>query len=224
MTDATRSPADRQPDAAVFDAVLFDMDGTLVDSTRAVEIAWDRFLREEGLDPDLPKSHGVPSHAQVEEVLPPERWAEAKARYDAIELETTEGVVAFPGIADLLAGLGSRWTIVTSCSRALALVRLAAAGLSAPDRMVTVDDVTHGKPDPEPFARGAAVMGTTPRRCLAVEDAPAGLASARSAGCTTLGVASTHPLAALDADTTVAALTDVGLAAEPAGVRLTRTA
>lgn len=228
MTDDTRDDAPGRLSGddlqdAVFDAVLFDLDGTLVDSTHAVDLAWARFLREEGLDPALPNTHGVPSRTKAEQVLPPERRTEGTARYDAIELETTEGVVALPGVAELLAGLGTRWTIVTSCSRALAVVRLTAAGLDVPERFVTVDDVTRGKPDPEPFARGAALMGAAPQRCLAVEDAPAGLASARAAGCTTLGVATTHPLGALDADVAVAAITDVRLAVGPEGVRLSRT-
>jgi len=106
-----------------------------------------------------------------------------------------------PGAAELLASLPrDRHAIVTSCTRDLAAVRIAATGIGAPEVVVTADDITRGKPDPEPFRRGAELLGFAPERCLVVEDAPAGLASGRAAGCATLAVAGTHTLDELDAD------------------------
>jgi len=206
-----------------FDAVLFDLDGTLVDSTAAVRRSWLSWAEAEGVDPErLAGSHGVPAAQIVARVLPTARVASAVARIDALEVLDTEGVVALPGAVDALTWLPqARTTIATSCTRVLALARITAAGLSVPPHMVTADDVEVGKPDPAPYRLAAYRLGMDPSRCLVVEDAPAGITSAQAAGCSTLAVTTTHTAGDLDADVVVATLADVAWSVDPGGVRVT---
>lgn len=203
-----------------FDAVLFDMDGTLVDSTPAVERAWRRWAGEEGLELSaLANSHGQPAAQIIARVLPPERFAAALERIVNYELTDLDGVVPLPGAIAALAALPhERAAIVTSCTGPLAAVRIEAAGLDAPAQVITIDDVDHGKPDPAPFLEGARRLGADPARCLVVEDAPAGLAAGRAAGCTTLAVAGTHALDVLDADAGVPDLGHVRFEVRDGGV------
>ena len=228
----TAAPTTTLPAALVgttFDAVLFDMDGTLVDSTPAVTRSWLRWAREEGVDPALLVArHGVPAAGIVEAVMPergPAARAAALERIEAIEVADTDGVVVLPGVLAALAALagGARSAVVTSSTRPLALARIAAAGLVAPDVVVTASDVTRGKPDPQPFLLAAQRLGADPARCLVVEDAPAGLVSGRAAGCTTLALATTHTreeLAACRPDAVVDDLGAVTLVVGTDGVRL----
>ncbi|WP_241980114.1 HAD-IA family hydrolase [Cryobacterium glaciale] len=179
-----------------FDAVLFDMDGTLIDSTQAVERAWQRWSNELGIrNPFGKQGHGRPAEDLVREVVPPERAAVAVIRLRQLEESDTNGVIALPGVQHLLRSLpAENWAIVTSCTRDLAFARLAAAGLPAPTHMITFDDVEAGKPSADPFLLGASRLGVDPARCLVVEDTVAGLISGRAAGCTTLAVTGTQPL------------------------------
>lgn len=180
------------------DALLLDMDGTLIDSTAVADWAWGEIARRMVLDPAdvVGHYHGVPGR-RILRILDPEmsdaRVEQLQAEATELEMSDLDGIVPIPGAAELLASLpADRWAIVTSCPRPLALLRLAAAGLPVPERMITADDVSRGKPDPEPYAAGAALLGVPPRRCLAVEDASAGLESARAAGCQVLGLLTTH--------------------------------
>jgi mannitol-1-/sugar-/sorbitol-6-phosphatase len=185
-----------------FDAILFDMDGTLISSIAAVDRSWARWASEYGYDSATFRiPHGTPARTIVERLVPAERVDEASARIDALELADTDGVHLLVGAGELLSSLPTgRFSIVTSCTRDLAWARIRAAGIVAPTVVVTADDVAQGKPDPEPFARGAELLGMDAARCLVVEDAPAGLAAGRAAGSATLGVSGTHELAELDAD------------------------
>ena len=206
-----------------FDAVVFDLDGTLVDSTPAVLRSWLTWAEAEGVDPArLTGSHGIPAAQIVAGLLPPERVASAVARIDALEVLDTEGVVALPGAVETLSWLPqARTTIATSCTRVLAIARITAAGLSVPPGMVTADDVEVGKPDPAPYRLAAYRLGIEPSRCLVVEDAPAGITSAQAAGCSTLAVTTTHPASELDADAVVGTLADVVWSVDVDGVRVT---
>lgn len=186
------------------DALLFDLDGTLVDSTPAVVRAWTRWAVEHGVTEAQFRSvhaHGRTAAELVADLLPAERVAGAVRRIEELELADVDGVVPLPGAARLLAELpADRWTIVTSGVRSLATKRIRAAGLPVPERFVTADDVRRGKPDPEPYLTGAALLGVPPERCVVVEDAPAGLTAARAAGAGTLAVVSTHRADELKAD------------------------
>jgi sugar-phosphatase len=187
------------------DAVLFDLDGTLVDSTASVLRAWARIATILGRDGEdlVGDLQGIPGR-QVLRIIEPGLSEQRVQELDEIlldgEVNDTVDVVAAKGALDLLTALpAERWAIVTSGTRRLAEARIGAAGLPVPRILVTADDVTAGKPDPAPFRLAAERIGHRPERCLAIEDAPAGIASARAAGCHTLGVLTTYP--SLDADT-----------------------
>ncbi|WP_405060543.1 HAD-IA family hydrolase [Kribbella sp. NBC_01505] len=176
-------------------AVLFDMDGTLVDSDAAVDRSWSAWATEYGLVPAevLAVAHGNPGAATVAQFLPDlsdSERAVAGARVLQLELEDVSDVVPKPGAHELIATLdrlGVPWAIYTSAPGLLAKVRLEAAGIS-PSILVTIDDVAHGKPDPEGYLRAASLVGVKIEHCLVVEDTPIGLAAGRASGATTAGL------------------------------------
>jgi len=219
---AAEPGAPLHPGRSPFAAVLFDMDGTLVDSTPSVERCWARWAAEMGIDLQrLVGWHGVPARAIAEALLPPERVEAGVARITQLEVEDTDGIRPLPGAAEALALLpAGRAAIATSCTRPLAGARLAAAGLEAPEVVVTADDVERGKPDPEPFLLAARLLGVDPARCLVVEDAPAGVTAARAAGCATLGVTTTTPPEGLHADVVVRDLAQVRVVMGDDGVHV----
>jgi mannitol-1-/sugar-/sorbitol-6-phosphatase len=166
-------------------AVLFDLDGVLVDSTPAVARVWAWWARAHGFDPDevVKKAHGRPSIATIRELLPGADHAAEDREVERREIADIEGVVALPGAVELLQGLPrERWAIVTSCTRPLAGVRIAAAGLPKPKYLVTSTEVKHGKPDPEPYLKGAQLLGVPASECIVIEDAPAGIRAGKAAG------------------------------------------
>jgi len=209
----------------VFAAVLFDLDGTLVDSTQVVERSWLALAAEIGLDPVRLKGfHGVPARGIVDVLLPVEERASALKRITVIELDDTEGITMLPGAERALHELaGAPVAIATSCTAPLAAARIAAARVEAPTVLVTVDDVLNGKPAPDPFLEAAARLGVAPGQCLVVEDAPMGLEAARAAGCATLAVATTAPAGDLDADAVVGTLDEVRWTVSGDGIRVHRT-
>ena len=165
-------------------ALLFDLDGVLVDSTPAVARVWNIWARKHGFDPEetIRKAHGRPSLATIRELLPGADHTAENALVEKMEIEDLEGVIPLPGSAELLQALpAGRWTVVTSCTRKLALVRLRVAGLPVPEKIVTSDDITNGKPYPEPYVKGAQLLGVAPQDCVVFEDAPAGIRSGKSA-------------------------------------------
>ncbi|MFF2863691.1 HAD-IA family hydrolase [Streptomyces rubiginosohelvolus] len=171
-------------------ALLFDMDGTLVDSTALVEATWAGFCRRHGLGlaEVLAYAHGRPTRETVGRFLPdPEAAAAETRRLVALEETQTTGIVEVPGARDLLAALppGS-WAVVTSAGRKLAEVRLAAAGLPVPAVLVSADDVTRGKPDPEGYLRAAAALGVPLTDVLVFEDSPAGVRAGLAGGARTV--------------------------------------
>ena len=177
-------------------AILFDLDGVLIDSTPAVARVWTGWAREKGFDPEevVRAAHGRPSLTTIREYLPDADHQAENRVVEQAEIDDTDGVVPLPGAAELLQSLppGS-WTIVTSCTRRLAEVRLRAAGLSIPHDMVTSTDIVHGKPHPEPFLKGAAVLGIAPNECLVAEDAPAGIRSGKAAGARVMAIRTELP-------------------------------
>ncbi|HXM64812.1 MAG TPA: HAD family hydrolase [Terriglobales bacterium] len=166
-------------------AILFDLDGVLVDSTPAVIRVWSRWAIARGFNPDevVRRAHGRPSIATVRDYLP---HADAEAENREVErgeIEDLDGVVPLPGARELLRALPpDRWMIVTSCTRTLAKVRLRAAGLPIPHQLVTSSDIKNGKPDPEPYLKGASFLGVSANDCVVVEDAPAGIRAGTAAG------------------------------------------
>jgi mannitol-1-/sugar-/sorbitol-6-phosphatase len=205
-----------------FEAVIFDLDGTLIDSTPAVVRAWNTWASEYGLAPmDLRRYHGTPSASTVRAVMPEPLHEAAIRRITELELADLHDIVVLPGAADALASLeGARNAIATSCTVQLAEARIAAAQLLPPSVLVTADDVTNAKPDPEPFLQAARRLGVDPRRCLVVEDAAKGLEAARAAGCFTLAVVTTTPRELLDADAVVTDLSDIRFDANHEGIRV----
>lgn len=165
--------------------LLFDLDGVLVDSTPAVARVWTKWALSHGLDPieTVRLAHGRPSIATIRDIFPNSDVAVENEVVLRGEIEDTDGVVPLPGAHELLNSLSTeRWAIVTSCSRPLAEVRLRAAGLPIPRRLLTFDDVANGKPDPEPYRKGAALLGVPTPKCLVFEDAPAGIRAGKAAG------------------------------------------
>jgi mannitol-1-/sugar-/sorbitol-6-phosphatase len=206
-----------------FEAVIFDLDGTLIDSTPAVMRAWATWTSEYGLAPlDLQRYHGTPSASTVRAVMPEPLHEAAIRRITELELADLHDIVVLPGALAALTSLeGARNAIATSCTAQLAEARITAAHLMPPSVLVTADDVTHGKPHPEPFLQAALRVGVDPERCLVVEDAAKGLEAARAAGCFTLAVVTTTPRAALVADAIVSDLSKVRFEVDEHGVRVT---
>src|SRR5205823_7571752 len=161
-------------------AILFDLDGVLLDSTRVVADQYTRWARENGLDPDfvMQAAHGVRTVEVIRRVAP---HLDAVAETKKIENReaVADGIVPIPGALALLNSIPrGRWGVVTSGTRFLAVGRMKRFGIPVPDVMVTADDVTNGKPDPEPYRRGAELLKVNPSDCVVIEDAPAGIRSA----------------------------------------------
>ena len=180
-----------------FAAVLFDMDGTLIDSRGAVERTWRNWAARHGIDfrTLLTSAQGRRTRDTVQLFCPPS----IDLNTETHELERreeidAEGIVPIKGAARLLSQLPpERWAIVTSAGRRLAIHRLSAAGLPVPDVLVTAESVRHGKPDPEGYSLAAQLLGVDVRRCLVFEDAPAGITAGKAAGATVLAITDAQP-------------------------------
>ncbi|PCH41478.1 phosphatase [Wolfiporia cocos MD-104 SS10] len=227
-----------------FDAILFDMDGTLVDSTDGVVGAWEHFKEKyPGLDITevLSSSHGVRTvenlriHCGIED--PEEQEREAKRFEQAIVDNSTKngrkGIVALPGVVDIMEELEPvskypkpRWAICTSATRTYATAALEKAGVPQPDAFVVSEDVQKGKPEPDPYLLGAERCGVDPTRCLVVEDAPAGVRSGNAAGCKTLALLTSHTreqVVAAEPDFIVKDLSSVTMTRTETGVEVSIT-
>jgi sugar-phosphatase len=181
-------------------ALLFDLDGVLINSIPAVERVWSRWAEERGFNVQevLHRAHGRPSIETLRYLLP-EADHEAENRLvEQAEIADVADIVPLPGVTELLAALPrDRWAIVTSCTRPLAEVRIRAAGLPTPGLFITANDITRGKPDPEPYQKGAMGLGFAPEECIVVEDALAGIASGRNAGARLIAFTTTASIADL---------------------------
>ncbi len=190
--------------------ILFDMDGILVSSLGSVERSWARWGAMRGVDgvKAMLTAHGKRAIETIRLLRPDLNDREELAVIEQIEIDDTEGLQVLPGVASLLESLppGS-WTVVTSATERLARIRMEHVGLRPPERFITADMVSYGKPHPEPYLRGAALLGFPPERCLVVEDAPAGVAAGKAAGCTVLATLFSHLAEQLgDADWLVGSL------------------
>lgn len=182
--------------------VLFDMDGILISSLGSVERSWTKWSQMRSIDPTYAISiaHGRRAIETVAELRPDlDSGAELKIIED-LEVEDNEGLTVLPGVLDLLAALPKGvWTVVTSATERLARVRLAAAGIPVPDRLVTADQVKTGKPNPEPFLAGAALLSIPPAQCVVFEDSASGAKAGRAAGSTVVATTFSHSVEALAA-------------------------
>lgn len=207
-------------------ALLFDLDGVLVDSTPAVARVWTGWAIEHGFDPDfvVNKAHGRPSRTTIRELLPNADFDVENREVERREIEDLDGVVLLPGTAQLIAALpAGRWTIATSCTRALAEVRLRAAGLPIPRDMVTSNDVKIGKPDPEPYLKAAARLGFAASDCIVVEDAAAGVRAGKAAGARVIAFLTTmnrRDLEEAGADWIVQNCADISASTDGSGLQL----
>jgi len=175
-----------------FDAFLFDMDGTILDSSAASERVWGGWARDHGIP--TPPYHGRRVEDTVADLrssgIDPER---AAAEITARELADLDGVIPIPGAIEFLAGLPpEKWAVVTSAPRELALRRMGAAGLPRPRALISAENVTRGKPQPDPFIAGARLLSVDPSRCLVFEDADAGILAGEAAGASVLVIAQTE--------------------------------
>jgi mannitol-1-/sugar-/sorbitol-6-phosphatase len=202
-------------------AILFDLDGVLCDSTRAVDREWRAWALRKGVDGDavMAIAHGVRTIEVIRRVAP---HLDAEAEAEAIENHEAgdqQGVVVMPGAADLVHSIPEgRWGVVTSGSRLLASARLRFCGLPVPKVLVTADDVAHGKPHPEPYLKGAQGMGFDPAECLVIEDAPAGIQAARAGGMKVIGITSTYAADALhQADAVIGKLAQIQVTSNGTG-------
>jgi len=177
------------------DAVLFDLDGVLIDSTTCITRHWREWAQQHGLDVAavMQVAHGMRTVETMRLVAPHLAAEEEAERFTAVEVVDTEGVIAIEGASQLLSGLPAEvWAVVTSASKELAVARLRRAGLPVPPTLVTADDVRQGKPAPEPYLVAAKRMGVAAERCVVVEDAPAGIEAALAAGMQVIAMTTTH--------------------------------
>jgi mannitol-1-/sugar-/sorbitol-6-phosphatase len=203
-------------------AILFDLDGVLVDSTRSVGREWRKWARRKGIDEEtvIAIAHGVRAIEVVQRVAP-HLDAEAEVRdLEKRETDHQEGSVrVMLGAGELVRAIpDGRWGVVTSGTRHLATARLRFCGLPVPAVLVTADEVANGKPHPEPYLKGAERLGANPAECLVIEDAPAGIQSARAAGMKVIGLTTTYAVDALQhADAVIGSLREIRVAPDSAG-------
>jgi sugar-phosphatase len=204
-------------------ALLFDNDGTLVSSLDSVERCWTKWAREYGITAEEFRRvalHGRPAAEIVADLLPARLVAEAVARVEQLEVEDVPGggVHLLPGTREFLDSLpADRWAVVTSATQRLAEARLDAVGI-LPKTLIAADDITRGKPDPEPYLLAARQLGVDPAHCVVFEDAPAGLQAGRAAGMATVALATTHRAEELDADLVVKDLSALSALVTDGGV------
>lgn len=201
-------------------AILFDLDGVLIDSTHSVDRQWRAWAREKGIDEEkvMAIAHGVRSIEVIRAVAPHLDAAPEVQWLESHEAEDQSDVTVMPGAAELIRTIpDGHWCVVTSGTRYLASARLRLGGLPVPKVLVTADDVTNGKPHPEPYLKGAKLLGFKPADCVVIEDAPAGIRSAHAAGMKAIALTSTYPAAKLsEADAIVEKLNQIRIARDGA--------
>jgi len=182
--------------------ILFDMDGILISSLGSVERSWSAWGLARGIDPKtaVHTAHGCRAIETIRK-LRPDLDDEAELKFiEDLEIADNEGLAVLPGVLELIAALPAhRWTVVTSATERLARVRLAAGGVPVPELIITADHVMNGKPNPEPYLRGAEILGVPATECVVFEDSASGTKSGRAAGCTVIGTTFSHSIEELSA-------------------------
>ncbi|MBV8115971.1 MAG: HAD-IA family hydrolase [Silvibacterium sp.] len=193
--------------------ILFDMDGVLVSSLGSVERTWTTWAEARGVDPALAirTAHGRRAIETVRLLRPDLNDVQELKWLEDMEVEDNEGLEILHGVKPILESLPENyWTVVTSATDRLARARMAYGGIPVPDRIITADMVSKGKPDPEPYRRGAELLGLAPQECLVIEDSASGAKAGHAAGCKVLATLFSHSLESLAAaDWIVRSLEDV---------------
>jgi len=210
--------------------VLFDSDGILISSIGSVNRSWTRYCEMRGVEPEraLRIVHGCRASDTLRRVRPELKDEAEIARelktIEDFEVEDNEDLRVLPGVLELIRALpAERWTVVTSATERLARARLAVGGIPAPGRIVTGDDVSLGKPHPDPYLAGAALIGVRPEECVVFEDAASGVRAGKAAGCTVVATTFSHPLEQLaEADYRVEDLSGVRVEAKADGGMILR--
>ncbi len=207
--------------------MLFDMDGVLVSSIASANRCWKLWAKHYGVpnwqDVEIP--HGTRAEEIVKLLAPHADVAEGLRRIEDMEIADVDDIVTLPGALDLLRSMPlERWAIVTSATDRLLVARLRAAGLPQPDRLISANMVTRGKPDPQPYLMGAARLGVAATDCLVFEDAPSGVQAGVAAGARVVGVLGTtsaEKLLSDGANWLVPSLAAVRAVATPSGLTVT---
>ncbi len=212
------------PITVTIKGLLFDMDGVLISSIGSVNRCWRRWAAMYDV-PDAANfevPHGKRAIDIIKMLRPDIDALEGLRVIEDMEIADTEDLQVLPGVKQLLESLPpERWAIVTSATHRLLLGRLEVAGLPVPTRLISADSVQNGKPHPEPYQRGAALLGFAPEECIVVEDAPSGIGAGKAAGCRVLGVLGTHVAAELhEADWVAPSLAELTFTASPDGLEL----
>ena len=204
--------------------LLFDMDGVLISSIGSVERSWARWGAMRGVDAANTIKHAHGQRAiEIVRLLRPDLDDESEMKIvEAMEVEDYAGLQVLRGVERIVHSLPQRyWTIVTSATDRLARSRLGHGGIPVPDRFVTGEMVAKGKPDPEPYRQGAALLGLRPDECVVIEDAPAGVESGHAAGCRVIATLFSHSAAQLSvADWVLNSLEDLRVTVLPDQERL----
>ena len=208
--------------------LLFDMDGVLISSIGSVSRSWRKWAKMYGV-PDADNyevPHGMRAIEIVKSLRPDIDPQKGLQVIEDIEVDDTDDLKVLPGVKALLESLpADRWAIVTSATKRLTVERLKVAGLPLPERLITADMVERGKPHPEPYMRGAALLGFSSAECVVVEDAPSGVGAGKAAGARVLGVIGTHTLEELhQADWVVGSLEGLKVVSSSAGLELSFSA
>jgi sugar-phosphatase len=188
------------PQTIACSALLFDMDGTLVDSTAVVEHTWAIWADLHGIPlPELLEySHGRPTIDTMNRFRPGQDWTQEALRLIQLEEKQTGGTIAIPGAKELLAQIApEHWAVVTSAPRRLAESRIQEAGLPLPRVLVPVDEISNGKPHPEGYLKAAGLLGFSPAECLVFEDTRPGIEAGLNAGMQVIGLLTTVSAARL---------------------------
>jgi sugar-phosphatase len=213
-----------EPVCVTAKGILFDMDGVLISSIDSVRRCWRRWAKMYGVPnaEEYEVPHGVRAIDVVKMLRPDIDPQKGLRAIEDMEVDDVAGLTVLPGVKALLQGLSpERWAIVTSSTGRLLLARLKAAGLPVPERIISADNVERGKPDPEPYRRGAELLGFRPEDCVVFEDAPSGVGAGKAAGCRVLGVLGTHSAEDLrDADWIVGSLEGVAVTTKTDGLEL----